>query len=205
MKQKQDNKIAIVLAALASLLLLFNASPTASWATEAEEIQKIAAQVRPETSAFKVELRTTDGKQSYNIGDEVGFVFKTDKDCYLYLIDVGTSGNVTIIFPNQWHTSNQVQAGTEYRIPPTDSNFTYKVKGPLNSKIEMVRAFATTEPLKALEQAPIDAKGPFKSFKKPRVALKDIAAELKENKSAAVAELKFGVQDSSAGSVQSSQ
>ena len=38
----------------------------------------------------------------YHIGDTITFKFKSDRDCYLTLLNVGTTGTVTVLYPNKY-------------------------------------------------------------------------------------------------------
>ena len=82
-----------------------------------------------EISDFRVEVWTD--KTEYHIGEkDMKFHFRSERDCYLTLIDVGTSGNVIVIFPNLFHQNNFIKAGIEYVIPNEDDGFKIEVGGP---------------------------------------------------------------------------
>jgi len=158
------------------------------------EAQKIQNDQRP----FKIEIWTEENKTTYKTGDTVTFLFKTDRDCFVTLIDIGTSGAVTRIFPNEWHQSNQVKAGETYRIPVPDASFVFRVKPPAG--IEFIKAIATLEPLKAVATAQQEAKGSFVEFKAPGALLKDVGVELngKDKKTWADADLSFQIAEEAA-------
>ena len=67
--------------------------------------------------------------------------FRSDRECYLYLFDLGTSGSVTVLLPNQLHQDNFIRAGRIYAIPGNDYPFEYKLGGPAG--IERIKAIAT--------------------------------------------------------------
>ncbi len=163
------------------------------WAAGTKDIVADAQNIQNTTKPFKVELLTAEGKTSYNVGEQINFVFKTDKDCYLTLIDIGTSGKVTQLFPNKWHESNKVEKGKEYRVPPLNSGFVFKVEGP--NGMEFVKAIATLAPMKSLEKAEIKGSGNFSEILQPQAVLKDISAELaaQDVKSWTEAEIAFTI------------
>ena len=49
------------------------------------------------------------------LGDVLRFHFIADEDCYLTMINVGTSGKVTVLFPNRLYPDGFVKGGVEYR------------------------------------------------------------------------------------------
>lgn len=62
-------------------------------------------------------------------GDTVRFRFHTTLDGYLYVIDSGTSGSETLLFPGDaTGRNNRVLAGKDYVVPSTGASF--KVSGP---------------------------------------------------------------------------
>jgi hypothetical protein len=62
-------------------------------------------------------------------GDLLRFRFRTTFNGYLYVINSGTSGSQSLLFPGDaTGRNNRVQAGKEYFVPSTDASF--KVSGP---------------------------------------------------------------------------
>jgi hypothetical protein len=62
-------------------------------------------------------------------GDLLRFRFRTTFNGYLYVINSGTSGTQSLLFPGDaTGRNNRVQAGKEYFVPSTDASF--KVSGP---------------------------------------------------------------------------
>ncbi len=110
-----------------------------------EIIQKLS-QIKNPKPAFNIELWTN--RAVYRTGDPVEFHFRTDKDCYLTLIDVATEGVVRVVFPNKYTPDNFVKAGKTYNIP-ADYNFQITVDGP--SGTEHVKAIATTRRMEAFD------------------------------------------------------
>ncbi|MGB9616304.1 MAG: DUF4384 domain-containing protein [Desulfomonilaceae bacterium] len=163
--------LGLILGLAASLML----APSA-WSKDAKDIVAEAQTIQSATRPFKIELSTAEGKTTYAAGEKINFVFKTDRDCYLTLIDIGTSGKVTKLFPNKWHESNKVEKGKEYRVPPADSGFVFKVEGPNGS--EFVKAIATLAPMASIQKAELKGSGNFAEIVQPEAVLKDIKTEL---------------------------
>lgn len=96
---------------------------------------------------FKLKVWTD--KSSYAVGEKVMFSVEAERDCYLTLIDIGTSGNLTVLFPNAYDRNNRIQAGRRYEIPGASYGFDIHVGGPPG--IERVKAIATTQPFTLFE------------------------------------------------------
>jgi len=80
--------------------------------------------------------------RGYKIGDKITVFFRSGRDCYLHLFNLGTSGRVTVLFPNQLSQDNLINAGETYAIPGEGYPFEYEITGP--SGIERIKAIATT-------------------------------------------------------------
>ena len=129
-------------------------------------------------AGFKVDLWVDRKDATYNVGDEVAFLFKTNKDCYLTLLNVGTSGKTHIIFPNKHQKENLVKAGTTYQVPAEEAKFVFKANGP--SGEEVVKAIATLKEITLLSQADVKPAGDVQEVTKPEAQVaKDIAIALK--------------------------
>src|SRR4051794_33534975 len=80
---------------------------------------------RSESNAWK----TIDPGLVLAPGDLVRFRFRTTFDGYLYVVNSGTSGTQSLLFPRDaTGRNNRVQAGKEYLVPSTGASF--KVAGP---------------------------------------------------------------------------
>src|SRR5207245_7859032 len=73
------------------------------------------------------------------------FGLRVNRDAYVTLVNIGTSGDVTIIFPNRFHPTFFVRGGVDVIIPPADAGFTLTVKPP--GGFDQVRAVAPSEPV----------------------------------------------------------
>ncbi|NLC55967.1 MAG: DUF4384 domain-containing protein [Armatimonadetes bacterium] len=99
------------------------------------------------SAPFKVKV-WVDGQPQRMEGEKIVFKFQADRDCYLNLIDCGTSGQVTVLFPNAYHRDNRIQAGKVYSIPSAEMGFDIETQGPTGR--ELVKAIATLRPLNLL-------------------------------------------------------
>ena len=116
-------------------------------------------------SAFKVRVWTEAGAErsvrdisvipygsaeSYQLGDEITINFSASRDCYLTLINIGTSGKLTVLFPNAFVQENFIRANQVYSIPGEEYPFLYKLTGPVGS--EKIKAIATIKPVNLMEK-----------------------------------------------------
>ncbi|HEX4590821.1 MAG TPA: DUF4384 domain-containing protein, partial [Gemmataceae bacterium] len=68
------------------------------------------------------------------VGDAVEFRFLTDRPCAVALIDVGTSGAVNVLLPNQWSPPATVAAGQVSLFPDAAAEFDFEPTGPLGTE-----------------------------------------------------------------------
>ncbi|MGA1824413.1 MAG: DUF4384 domain-containing protein [bacterium] len=102
--------------------------------------------ITPRQPGFKIDIWTD--KKEYMIGDSLTIYVRSDMDCYVNILDIGTSGNPTLIFPNSLHKANFIKGGTTYSIPGDFFGFTIEVLGPTG--VERIQAIATLEPFDLL-------------------------------------------------------
>jgi hypothetical protein len=133
------------------------------------------------TEPLQVKLWTE--KQDYTVGEKFKVMVQANQDCYLTLIDVGTSGSATIIYPNAYAPGNAVKAGVTYTIPDPSAGFEFEVTGPVGH--ELLRAIASKEPSVDLADAmgQVSAQTPFAEVKKDLPVLtRDIHVKAKQAK-----------------------
>jgi hypothetical protein len=64
-------------------------------------------------------VKTTAESRTFKSGERIRFAFKTNKDGYLYLLSVGSSGKGIVLFPDPRINGGQnfVTGNSDYRIP----------------------------------------------------------------------------------------
>lgn len=135
----------------------------------------------PEFSASKIQVEATlDHPNSvYAVGENVRLQVRASEDAYITVLEVGTSGKVHVIFPNQFVNSNRIAANNVVSIPMDDSNFRIRVSGPAGR--DVIKVFATREPLDTLAQQKLISEGPFFTAKdNARSIARDLTVELHE-------------------------
>jgi hypothetical protein len=87
----------------------------------------------------------------YRVGDTLTVFFEASQDCYLTLLNIGTSGKLTILFPNALHRDNFIAANELHRIPGPEDGFEYQLQGPPG--VEKLKAIATRTRVELLESS----------------------------------------------------
>ncbi|MBI5755702.1 MAG: DUF4384 domain-containing protein [Nitrospirae bacterium] len=127
-----------------------------------------------DTSPFNVRVWTD--KTKYMFGEPVTFYFTADRDCYLTLLDQGTSGTLRVIFPNPYQQDNFIRAGKTYAVPDPAANYEIRVDGPAG--IERVKAIAT---LNKSDQPPVDlSKGFYELSLRDESRMRDLTVAVKK-------------------------
>ena len=141
-----------------------------------EETSKMfAAITKSESSLFKqkeeeavseekIKIDLWTDEKSYMIGEKLTVNFKADRDCYVTLVDVGTSGNVYILFPNRFSSGNKVKANEVYSVPDKGDGYKITVNGPPGT--EIVKAIATLKPISFIDTDFSGTRSIFKSVEK---------------------------------------
>lgn len=144
-----------------------------------EPAQRPIAAIDNPGAEFKVSAWVNKESLTYAPGEEVVFTVQSNRDAYLTLLNIGTSGKVHIIFPNKHQQDNFVRAGQPVKVPAPGGPFSYRVSGPAGT--EVVKVIATQSELNLAKGQEVRPAGPFKTFAKGAEALaKDIEVVLAE-------------------------
>ncbi len=144
--------------------------------------------IKPNRFAFKIDLwveksynkftgnilKVKKPEDIYQIGEKIDLYFRSEKDCYLFLMNYGTSGRLSVLFPNAFFKDNSIKGNRIYAIPGEDYPFDYIISGPTG--IEKVKAIATTHKLDLIDLN-------FKRgeiFSLPKLATRDISVAAKK-------------------------
>lgn len=92
---------------------------------------------------FDVELSVAGGERRFRLGDELFFEVTSERAGYLTLVDLGTDGTVTVLYPNEWEDLGRLEPGQLARVPEGSAKF--ELVPPPGSGL--VRAIITPEPL----------------------------------------------------------
>ena len=127
-------------------------------------IQRPLANMQIPVSDLKVTAWVDHQDNTYGFGEKVQLSVKANKDAYITIIDVGTSGKVHIIFPNQYQTNNRVKANQVVNIPSASAKFDLNVSPPAGT--ELIKIIATTGATELIPANVLSPAGPFKAVGK---------------------------------------
>jgi hypothetical protein len=113
----------------------------ASGDLQPDPLSRILA-LKQDKPRFNIDIWTD--KKRYRVGEAIRFYFRTDRGCYLTLIDYETNGHVKVLFPNRYCQDNFISVGKTYTIPSSEYGFKLIIEPP--SGIERIKAIATTKP-----------------------------------------------------------
>ncbi|WP_084456767.1 DUF4384 domain-containing protein [Desulfogranum mediterraneum] len=175
--------------ALAATALFMSAIPAvyADMAVPGQAISRdLSVEQRPMTdlqvpqSDLAVTAWVDHQDNTYRAGDTVTLSIKPNKDAYLTILDVGTSGKVHIIFPNQFQQDNRVRAGQIVQVPGKKQNFDFRVGGPVGS--ELIKVIATTSATPLIKPGLTSPAGPYKAVHQSAAALaKDLSVVARQD------------------------
>lgn len=95
--------------------------------------------------ANRLQVKVWTEKTVYRVGEPLRISVRVNRDAYITLVDLGTSGAVTVLYPNRFHQNNFVRGAQDVMIPPPEAEFTLAVQGPKG--FEQIRAIATEQPV----------------------------------------------------------
>lgn len=91
-----------------------------------------------------IKVNLTVDKKVVKPGDEIVLTFSADRECYLTLMDMGTSGRIIRLWPNDYSgQDNRIQPNVPRNFPGPGDNFRFKIGGP--DGVERLIAYATSE------------------------------------------------------------
>ncbi|MBP7335871.1 DUF4384 domain-containing protein [Niveispirillum sp.] len=128
-------------------------------------------QVAPPAGSFA--LRLTTDRPRYRLGENVRVTVGSDRDCHLTLLDAGTSGKVTVVFPNRFQPQTLLRAGQTVSVPAAGAAFDFRAAGPAGTEALVAICRPTPEPL--LGSAYDFTRTPFMSLGDSSLVVKDLA------------------------------
>jgi hypothetical protein len=120
---------------------------------------------------------------SYRIGDDVHISVSADRAAYITIINVGTSGKTTVLFPNSQSQYNRVRPGQVLTIPSPNASWGIQAQGPRG--IEVIKVFASTSPRSMFAGGKYRPAGIFRAFDGPSdEAVRDLGVVIKREPAA---------------------
>lgn len=65
----------------------------------------------------KGKLTRVSPTKTFNSGDRIKLILESNRNGYLYILNIGSSGNSHVLFPNPGVKSNLITAGLPYAVP----------------------------------------------------------------------------------------
>jgi hypothetical protein len=107
------------------------------------------AKIRHPDPPFKVNVWLTDrSRRDFQVGEKIVFGVIADKDSHILLINLDSTGDYHVIFPNRYHRESFAKSNTELLIPDLQmqsSEFELVFGTPVGE--ETIKVIATSEPL----------------------------------------------------------
>ena len=94
---------------------------------------------------FELEFDFNSDDNVFGLGDLVEFHVTSERAGYLTIVDIGTDGTVTVLFPNELDRENRLAAEEAFVLPTPTMNMEFRATPPAGRGI--VRAFLTDRPL----------------------------------------------------------
>ena len=158
-------------AAVAALASVFAASGLASSAladgardltveqTAIYTVQASAPAAAAPAGALNVVAWVDHADNTYAMGEAVRLFVRSNKDAYVTVLNVGPSGNTTMLFPNAAQRDSRVGAHQVVEIPAAGSGASIRVGGPVGR--ELIKVIASTSPAPLFDAAKLTGAGPF--------------------------------------------
>jgi hypothetical protein len=112
--------------------------------------------------------------ESYSVGDCIVIKCVAAMDCFLTLLNIGPTGNLKMLFPNERHPSNAIKAKQTIAIPGKYWDFKYRLVKPegLSCAVwtEKIKAIATLTDIQIAPSAMSKTRSVFRSIPRGYVA-----------------------------------
>ena len=118
-----------------------------------------SAPAAPAADQLSVVAWVDHADNTYAVGERVRLFVRANKDAYVTVLNVGASGQTTILFPNAHQSEAMIAANQVVEIPPGESGASIHVSGPTGS--ELIKVIASTEPTPLFAAGATAAAGPF--------------------------------------------
>lgn len=121
------------------------AAPALARIAAAEAAALRLARLDNPAAGFALDFGMSGGASTFGLGEEIAFRARSERAGYLTIVDLGTDGTVTVIFPNALDGDNRIGAGAELVVPTPAMQAQFVATPPAGRGI--VRAFVTEQPL----------------------------------------------------------
>ena len=98
----------------------------------------------------------------YALGDPLQLWIQANQPAYVTVLNVGTTGRVTQLFPNTYHTNNYIQANQTLHIPGPNAPYNFSMGGPPGT--ELIKVVASSQPVPVIQSVTGTQAGAFRSY-----------------------------------------
>jgi hypothetical protein len=98
---------------------------------------------------FAVEAWVNNPDLIYRVGQQLKVYVRPKRTSYITVLNVGSSGKVSVIFPNYFQRETKVHAGDTVAIPASSADWQIDIVGPPG--VEFIQVIATREKLNLAE------------------------------------------------------
>ena len=117
------------------------------------------APVAPGPGRLSVTAWVDHADNTYAVGEKVRLFVKPSKDAYVTVLNVGPSGQTTMLFPNAHQKDNKIPGNRAVEIPSAASGASIKVAAPVGR--ELIKVVASTSPVPLFPAVKMRSAGPF--------------------------------------------
>jgi len=101
---------------------------------ESEDAVKKVKKEREDKDDFDLTLFAN--KQEYDVDEKAVFTFKSDKSCFLTVVNVDSNGTSTVLLPNKFRKEPvKLVAGEELKFPGKKDDFHFRLADPGKEKV----------------------------------------------------------------------
>jgi hypothetical protein len=115
----------------------------------------------PQTAAGALDVTAwvDRSNNTYHVGENIQLYVKANKDAYITVLNVGASGNVIMLFPNQFQPDNFIRGGQIVEVPRPSSPAKITVSAPVGT--ELIKVIASTKTRQVVSQTTLQPAGPW--------------------------------------------
>lgn len=122
-----------------------NANQEAQLARDLTVVQKPLYELAPGANKIDVEAWVDKPSLTYVVGQPLRVMVRPRQDAYITVVDVGSSGRVSVLYPNHFQRNAKVRAGSIVMIPGDQAKWQINVSGPAGT--DLIKVFASRQPL----------------------------------------------------------
>ena len=125
-------------------------------------VQKPVYDWAPAVAKYRVSTWVDKPLGIYRIGDEVRIGVRSNLPGYVTIVNIGTTGKTTVLFPNAIHRTNRIAAGQTLMLPRPGAGWGIQTQGP--GGVEVIKVFVSSSPRALFAGGKFRPVGPFREY-----------------------------------------